>query len=81
MVEEGMRVSDPAAHQPTKSDMEEDVSIDATPKALAWAVTRGGAERRQAKGRWSHNRVASGELQWHSQPNSNKRRIHTIAGR
>lgn len=45
MVEEGMRVSDPAAHRPTKSDMEEDVSIDATPKALAWAVTRGGAER------------------------------------
>ena len=50
MVEEGMRVSDPAAHQPTKADMEAAVSIDATPKALAWAVTRGGAERRQAKG-------------------------------
>ena len=36
----------PAAHQPTKAELEEDVSIDATPEALAWAVTRGGAERR-----------------------------------
>ena len=36
---------DPAAHQPTKADMEEDVGVDATPEALAWAVTRGGAER------------------------------------
>ena len=37
---------DPAAHQPTKAEMEVDVSIDAAPEALAWAVTRGGAERR-----------------------------------
>ena len=36
---------DPAAHQPTKADMEEDVGVDATPEALAWAVTRDGAER------------------------------------
>ena len=36
-----------AAHQPTKADMEEDVSGDAAPEALAWAVTRGGAERRR----------------------------------
>ena len=36
----------PAAHQPSKSELEDDVSIDATPEALAWAVTRGGAERR-----------------------------------
>ena len=34
-------IGDPAAHQPTKAD----VSIDAAPEALAWAVTRGGSER------------------------------------
>ena len=38
--------TDPAAHQPRKSELDEDVKIDATPEALAWAVTRGGAERR-----------------------------------
>ena len=42
---------EPAAHQPTKADMEEDVNIDAAPKALAWAVTRVGAGRRVAEGR------------------------------
>ena len=31
---------DPAAHQPSKAEMEEDVSTDAAPEALAWAVTR-----------------------------------------
>ena len=36
---------DPAAHQPSKGELEEDISIDATPEALGWAVTRGGAER------------------------------------
>ena len=41
----------PAAHQPSKAELEEDVSIDTTPEALAWAVTRGGAERRAAKER------------------------------
>ena len=46
MDREGKRVRDPAAHQPTKAELEEDVSIDATPEALVWAVTRGGAERR-----------------------------------
>lgn len=50
MAERDLRVSDPAAHQPTKADMEEDVSIDATPRALAWSVTRGGAERRPDDG-------------------------------
>ena len=45
MVDQDRRVSDPAGHQPTKADLEEDVAIDATPDALAWAVTRGGAER------------------------------------
>ena len=45
MTQEGK--ADAAAHQPSKKELEEDVSIDATPEALAWAVTRGGAERRQ----------------------------------
>ena len=49
MNREGKRVKDPAAHQPSKAELEEDVGIDATPEALAWAVTRGGAERRDAK--------------------------------
>ena len=40
----------PAAHQPSKSELEEDVSIDTTPEALAWAATRGGAERREDDG-------------------------------
>ena len=34
-----------AAHQPSKKELEEDVSVNATPEALAWAVTRGGADR------------------------------------
>ena len=37
---------DPATHQPSKAELEEDVSIDARPEALAWAMTRSGAERR-----------------------------------
>ena len=45
MVAQDRRAIDPAAHQPTKADLDEDVSIDATPDALAWAVTRGGAKR------------------------------------
>ena len=45
MEETDVRAVDPAAHQSTKADMEEDVSIDATPGALAWSVTRDGAER------------------------------------
>ena len=40
----------PAAHQPSEAQMEEDVSIDATPAPLACAVTRGGSERREPKG-------------------------------
>lgn len=46
MDREGDRVKNPAVHQPSKAELEEDVAVDATPKALAWAVTRGGAERR-----------------------------------
>ncbi len=38
--------ADAASRQPSKAQLEEDVSIDATPEALGWAVTRGGAERR-----------------------------------
>ena len=40
----------PVAHQPSKAELEEDVSVDATPEALAWAVTRGGSERREPRG-------------------------------
>ena len=43
--------ANPAAHQPSKAEIEEDVSIEATPEALAWAVTRGGAEQRDKKSR------------------------------
>lgn len=35
-----------AEHQPNKAELQEDVSVDASPEALAWAVTRGGAKRR-----------------------------------
>ena len=41
----------PAVRQPSKAELEEDVSIEATPEALAWAVTRGGAEQRDKKSR------------------------------
>ena len=41
--------ADSAAYQPTKAEMEEDVSIDTTPEELAWTLTRGGAERREPK--------------------------------
>ena len=44
----GEQPSSPAAHQPTKAELEEDVGIDAAPEALAWAVTRGGATRGNA---------------------------------
>ena len=47
MADRDVRATDPAAHQPTKADTEEDVSIDATLEALAWAVTRGRAARRE----------------------------------
>ena len=40
-------IVDPAAHQPSKTELEEDVGIDATPEALGWAVTRGGARRQK----------------------------------
>lgn len=45
MERERKGIADPVAHQPSKAELEEDVGIDATPEALGWAVTRGGAER------------------------------------
>ena len=45
MVGRDLRVSDSAAHQPTKAEMEQDVSIDSPPAAFAC----GGAERSQDK--------------------------------
>ena len=48
MAKQDVRATDPAAHQPTKADMEADAGVDAAPEALAWAVTRGGAARREA---------------------------------
>ena len=47
-----VRANDLAANQPTKSDMDEDLGIDATPEALVWTLTRGGpsAERQRALG-------------------------------
>ena len=47
-----------AAHQPSKAELEEDVSIDATPEALARAVTRGGAER---LGNTKYNNTCKGD--------------------
>lgn len=38
-------VADPAGHQPSKAELNKGVGIDATPEALAWAVSRGGAKR------------------------------------
>lgn len=45
MADRDLKATDPAAHQPTKDNLEEDVSIEAATGALAWAITRGGAER------------------------------------
>ena len=39
--------ADAADHQPSKAELEEGVAIDSTPEALAWAVTRGGAEKKR----------------------------------
>ena len=48
MAERDERVANPAAHQPTKAELEDDVGVDATPEAFAWAVKLGGTERRDA---------------------------------
>ena len=47
MADQDLKATDPAAHQPSKADMEADIGVDATPEALTWAVTRGGTERRE----------------------------------
>lgn len=49
MDREGKRVRDPAARQPSKAELEADVSIDATPEAPAWALTRSGARPQQGQ--------------------------------
>ena len=50
---------DPADRQPSKAELGEDLSMDATPEALAWAVTRGGAKR------WEKERTERlGEPRW-----------------
>lgn len=38
------------AHQLSKSKLEQDVSVNTTPEAPAWAVTRGSAKRRPLGG-------------------------------
>ena len=45
MVEGSTRVGDPAPHQPNNADLEQDVTLAATPDVFAWVVTRGRAER------------------------------------
>ena len=39
------RRASPSFHQASKAELEEDVRVEASPEALAWAVTRGGADR------------------------------------
>ena len=41
----GKSVRDPAAHQPSKVELARDIRIGASPKALAWTSTHGGAAR------------------------------------
>ena len=41
--------ANPAAHQPSKAELEEDVGVNASPEALAWAVTRGGAAKQRSE--------------------------------
>ena len=43
------RRANPSSHQPSKAELKEDVRVDASPEALAWTVTRGGAVRRDDK--------------------------------
>ena len=39
-----------AAHQPSKAELEDYVSIDATAEAVAWTLTRGGVHLTMPKG-------------------------------
>ena len=58
--------ADAATHQPSKAELEDDVSIDATPEALAWAVTRGGADRchRDKPDQDSSFSIENGGVRW-----------------
>ena len=49
MAERDLKASDSATHQPTKAELEEEMSIDATPEALAWAAPCGAAARQEDK--------------------------------
>ena len=41
------RIADPAAHRSGKAELNDGAGINAAPEALARAVTRGGAKRRE----------------------------------
>lgn len=51
-----------ATHQPSKTELEEDMSIKATPETLAWAVTRGGQERRLGDDESSQNFLTPNDM-------------------
>ena len=45
MVEGSTKVGDPASCQPVNADLEQDMTLAATPDVFAWAVARGRVER------------------------------------
>ena len=45
MVEGSTKVGDPASCQPVNADLEQDMTLAATPDAFAWVVARGRVER------------------------------------
>ena len=51
---------DPDAHQPRKDELNEGVSIDATPVALSWTIIRDGSERRKVEKRHGQCRFPQG---------------------
>jgi len=50
------RIKNPAAHQPTKAEMEEVVKVRGTPDQIARAVLSGGVSRREPKAQASVSR-------------------------
>ena len=56
MVEGGTRVSDPAAHQPTKAEMEEDVKAS-TPRQRRWRGQSHVAALRDGRGKQLRDRT------------------------
>ena len=48
MDSDGKPVTDPAVRRPANTKLEAGVSVNAAPEALAWAIARGGIERREA---------------------------------